>query len=237
MNNQINLSSQEEAILLGTLLGDGHIRKRKTSYQTKIQHCLKQEDYVWWKYEKLKSCCFDHTRPTQILTKQNGIHFTFYLKSGFYLKKYHDLFYQPYVWQSLSQEELANSCLATKDEKKKKPKIRYKKTITKALIDFLPKNPLILAVWFMDDGHCRTNAFSGKLGTYAFSKDEQMLLQHYIFSTFDIKTNIVLASRLKNQYYLSIPAKKKNFEKFVALIKSTVSEIPSMEYKIKRFNG
>jgi hypothetical protein len=238
MNNQTNLSSDEEAIFLGNLLGDGHIRKRNTSYQTKIQHCLKQEDYVWWKYEKLKSCCFDNTRPTKIITKQKTIHFTFCLKSGLYLKKYHDLFYQPYVWEPLSQKGWDDSCLCfdLKDKETTKPKIRYKKTITNALIDFLPKNPLILAVWFMDDGHCRTNAFSGKLGTYAFSKDEQMLLQHYIFTTFHIKTTLVLASRLKNQYYLSIPAKNKNFEKFVELIKSTVNEIPSMKYKIKRPN-
>lgn len=224
MTIEVKLTKDEEAILLGNLLGDGHIQKRNTSYRTKIQHCIKQEDYVWWKYKKLKRLCFDYTYPKKTKTKQNSINYYFFLKSGFYLKKYHDLFYQEYSWKPLNKEELT---------KKNKVKIRYKKTITKELIDFLPKDPLILAVWFMDDGHCRTDSFSGKLGTYAFSKDEQLLLQDYIYSMFNIKTNIVLASRLKSQYYLSISGKNKNFENFVDLIKPFVDEVPSMSYKIK----
>lgn len=222
MTIEVKLTKEEEAILLGNLLGDGHIQKRNNSYRTKIQHCIKQEDYVRWKYIKLKRLCFDYTFPKK--TKQNSINYYFFLKSGLYLKKYHDLFYQEYSWKSSNKEELT---------KNNKVKIRYKKTITKELIDFLPKDPLILAVWFMDDGHCRTDSFSGKLGTYAFSKDEQLILQDYLYSMFNIKTNIVLASRLKNQYYLSISGKNKNFENFVDLIKPFIDEVPSMSYKIK----
>lgn len=217
------LTQLEEAIFLGTLLGDGHIQKRKNSYRTKIQHCLKQADYVYWKYNQFKRLSHDHTYPKQLKTKDGSGSYYFFLKSGLYLKKYHDLFYKSYIWQSLNNFE----------PKSLKAKVRYKKTISEELIQFLPDNRLLLAVWFMDDGHIRTNAFSGKLGTYAFSKQEHFLLQDYVFSTFGIKTNIVLASRLKSQYYLTIPGKNKNFERFVDLIKPVVEEIPSMQYKIR----
>lgn len=221
----LKLTQEENAIVLGTLLGDGHIQKRKTSYRAKIQHCQKNKDYVIWKYTKLKNLCLDSTQPKKIISNKNFVHYYFFLKSGLYLKKYHDLFYQQWLWTGPKKQK---SVLKTM-----KTKIRYKKKITEKLINFLPNDPVLLAVWFMDDGHCRTNAFSGKLGTYSFSKDEHHLLQHYIFSNFGIKTNIVLASRLKNQYYLSIPGKHNNFAHFVDLIKPTVDQIPSMDYKIK----
>lgn len=219
----LQVTKQEEAILLGNFLGDGHIQKRGNSYRTKIQHGLKQQDYVYWKFNKLKRLCFDSTFPKEKKTNQDIMYLFFFLKSGDYLKNYHKLFYKEYVWNPSNKERSLHNV---------KEKIRYKKTITTELIDFLPKDPLLLAVWFMDDGHLRTDSFSGKLGTYAFSKEEHHLLQDYIDSAFNIKTNIVLASRLKNQYYLSIPKKKGNFSSFVDLIKPTIQEIPCMHYKI-----
>ena len=219
MTKQFN--KKEEAIFMGHLLGDGHVQKRgEQSYRTRIQHTEKQLGYVEWKYKQLER--FAYGKPKRVISKQGWTNYTFYLESGLYLKKYHDLFYEPYIWSS--KEKTSNE----------KPKIRYRKTITETLIRHLPKDPSFLAVWFLDDGSRRSDCFSGKLATQAFSKKEHFLLQDYLATTFSIKTAIVLHDAVKKSYYLTIPAKNNNFSNFVDLVKPVIDQIPCMQYKIQR---
>lgn len=245
------LTTDEAAIFLGNLLGDGHIQKRGLSFRTKIAHGLNQKDYLFWKYDQLKGLCTRNQSPKLVVkttrATKNGLilqredqSYEFYLNSGNYLEKFHTLFYKPYIWKPglSSQKPL---CWATPnqsiEELKKGEKMKYKKVITEDLINYLVKslgeNPLLLAVWFLDDGSCRKDVFSGRLATQGFSKTELLLLQDYLLQTFDIRVQIVLHSRLKQQYYLSIPAKNNQFEKFVARIRPFVEQIPSLSYKIK----
>lgn len=216
-----NFNKTEEAIFMGHLLGDGHVQKRgKESYRTRIQHCEDQQSYVEWKYKQLERFAFG--KPKRVVSKQGWANRLFYLESGLYLKKYHDLFYEPYVWTPQAQAS------------GQKPKTRYRKKITETLIYHLPKDPLLLAVWFMDDGSRRPDCFSGKLATQGFSKEEHFLLQDYIASCFSIKTAIVLHSAVKQSYYLTIPAKHNNFANFVDLVKPTIEQVPCMMHKIER---
>lgn len=69
---EILLTKMEEAILLGTLLGDGNIQKRGNSYRSKIQHCEKNKDYVFWKYYRLKRLCSSSMKPKFFQTKTNS---------------------------------------------------------------------------------------------------------------------------------------------------------------------
>jgi hypothetical protein len=220
MTEKLFFDKTEEAIWFGHLLGDGHIQKRGQSYRTKIEHSYDQLDYVKWKYNKLKRLAFDI--PKSVTSKHDFKSTLFYLKSGTYLKKYHDLFYQPYVWKS--KQEIITI----------KEKIRYRKTITKRLINNLPNDPLLLAVWFMDDGSQRSDCFAGRLATQSFSKEEHFLLQDYLLSSFNIKTNIVLHKAIDKSYYLSITAKHNNFSNFIDLITPFVKQVPCMHYKIQR---
>ena len=218
---ELQLTSTEEAVLLGTLLGDGHIQKRSNSFRSKISHRAQDKQYVVWKYEKLKRLCSKNHPPKQVTSKLNDESYFFYLNSGDYLKKYHQLFYQPTVWVSVDQTT-----------GKRVEKLKYKKVITQALIDYLPKDPLMLAVWFLDDGNRRTDCFSGRLATQGFSKTEQQLLSKYLSEIFQIDTKIVPHLKTKQQYYLTIPAKNRQFSKFVSLIEPSVNQIDCMKYKI-----
>lgn len=220
MTENLCFDKTEEAVWFGHLLGDGHIQKRGQSYRAKIQHCYAQLDYVEWKYTQLKKFAFNS--PKSMISKQGFKSSFFYLKSGIYLKKYHDIFYQPYVWKSKKE------IITTKE------KIRYRKTVTEKLIQHLPNNPLLLAVWFMDDGSKRSDCFSGRLATQSFSKEEQHLLQGYLLSSFSIKTNIVLHKAISKTYYLAIPAKNNNFSNFIDLVKPFVEKVSCMHYKIQR---
>lgn len=237
------LSEDEEAIFLGNLLGDGHIQKRGNSYRTKIQHSKSQEDYVLWKYEKLKRLCEGNRPPKSVATKQGQSNVLFYLRSGYYLEKYHNLFYDSYIWTPPQKKGGSpkfsglrsfegKPFLSEKLIEVSSPKVRYRKVIRQTLIEYLPRNPLVLAVWFLDDGSCRKDVFGGRIATQGFSKEEQHFLQSYLKEGFGIQTQLVLHSRLKDQYYISIPSKNGHFSRFVDLIKPIVAEIPSLNYKI-----
>lgn len=217
---QFLLTLEEEAILLGCLLGDGHIEKRGNSYRFKIRHCVKHKEYIEYKFKKLKRFCFQQPKEISNGKKEkNYLAVYFNSKSGRFLEKYHKLFY--------------------KEKKLSTQRLKYEKSISLELINFLPKNPLLLAIWFLDDGHCRTDCQGGRIATDCFTKQEVIHLKNYLWKNYKIQTTIVnfkTNNKKKTCHYLSILGKNQNFERFINLIKPIVDNIPCMTYKIKKLN-
>jgi hypothetical protein len=217
-DSDVKFTPHQEAILHGTLLGDGHIQKRGNSYRLKISHSLKQEGYTNWMYEQFKSLCKGTQPPT--LRESGGeksIEFYVGSSSNVDLKRYHDLYYKPYL-------KIVNGT----------ERLFYRKTLTSELIRSLPKNPYVLSTLFLDDGSVRKDVYSGRIATQGFSKDECHLLQDYFLDTWDIKTSLVYHSKAKEQYTMSIP--RKEFPKFIAIVKDIILGIPKMEYKLNEEN-
>jgi hypothetical protein len=50
---RLSLSDYQRAVLIGNILGDGHLEPNwsKTNYKLKINHQLKHKDYVMWEYD------------------------------------------------------------------------------------------------------------------------------------------------------------------------------------------
>lgn len=99
-------------------MGDGCLiaNSSNTNYRLQIEHCSKQKEYVWWKYEIFKDFVL-----TQPIYHQRTDSWKFRTLSHSELSDFHMLFYQK------------------------------RKKILPRNIDFLT-NPLVNAVWFMDDG-------------------------------------------------------------------------------------
>ena len=51
----MKISSREKEIILGTILGDGHLRFLKSDARLEVGHSYKQKDYVLWKHKELSS--------------------------------------------------------------------------------------------------------------------------------------------------------------------------------------
>lgn len=223
MHQSVNyvLTEEEEIILSATLLGDSSIEKRgKNSYRCKIYHCEDQEEYVRWKYNKLKRLC-ENNQPPKYRVENGKAGYEFYLQSGVYLRKYHELFYK---WRRVPRKEVGPNGETHKWD--------YVKTITPGLISSFSRDPLFLAVWFMDDGSCRAEAYSGKLATQGFSYEENNLLVGYLkeFGLKHVKINEHI--KAKNQWYIPIKARENDFGIFVEIIRPIVEEIPCMVYKL-----
>jgi DNA-binding transcriptional regulator WhiA len=108
---------------------------------------------------------------------------------------------------------------------------KYVKTITPELINALPVDPLVLAVWFMDDGSVRNDCYGAKLSTQCFAKDQCELLCTYL-KKFNINAHVVYSEKVKDQYYISIPAAE--FGTLASLIEPYVLQKPVMTYKLNR---
>ena len=197
----MELTNIEHNIILGTLLGDGFLQKRSKKARLRITHSIKQQEYVDWKYSKLRRLC-ERTKPPCSVHQQFGICYYFSTQSERILLKYYDLFYY-----------------------------QGRKTITFQLLDFI-KDPLSLAIWWLDDGNVRTDCSAGRLATQGYTLEEQKILQQLLLKNFQIQSNIVRHSKTKKQYYLYIPSKNKNFAYLANLITPYISQIPSMKYKL-----
>ena len=61
------INKKQEDIIIGSLLGDGHIDKRKTQPLFIVSHAENQKDYLYWKYNILKNLC--NKEPSIISSK------------------------------------------------------------------------------------------------------------------------------------------------------------------------
>lgn len=131
----LKVNDSQNSILIGSILGDAYIDKKG---KIQIEHCLRQKDYVDWKYKTLESISYG--RP-KIVTRYNKKSDKTYKSSRFWTRQYfwkwRERFYQ-------NNKKIFPDNLTDKE-----------------------LNPLAIAVWYMDDGYytsgevlIATNCFS-----------------------------------------------------------------------------
>lgn len=97
-----------------------------------------------------------------------------------------------------------------------------KKQITKKIREFL-SNPLVVAVWYMDDGSCDSNGYI--LNTQSFTREENELLQ---FLLQDIHGLHVRLHRDKDYWRLYLSGK--DMQKFREIVEPYI--LSSFDYKL-----
>ena len=121
---KLRLNKKQRSILVGMLLGDGHLgtQNQGKTYRLKVEHSIKQREYVDWLYEQFKD--FVRGVPYTKLRRLAGKTFTSYGFTTYSLGLFR--FYAQQFYE---------------EQRKVMPKL------IKKLLD-----PLALAIWFMDDG-------------------------------------------------------------------------------------
>ena len=157
--NKLSLSSRQKEILIGAILGDGHLEKLYTPElaRLKIEHSYKQKEYVDWFYKEFKN--WIRTKPKQKIKKVWG--------------KIH----KNYGFTTYGHRLLGNFQKDFYREKKKVIPGYLSKKMT----------PLSLAVWYMDDGSIKSNKHKGVfLNTQSFSEADVKTLQSILENKFGI---------------------------------------------------
>lgn len=85
-----SLTEEQRSILIGTLLGDGTLRK-KTNTLLEINHSSKQKEYVFWLYSKFRECV--NTCPKIRINGPNRSSYRFTTRSIPALNEYYKDFY------------------------------------------------------------------------------------------------------------------------------------------------
>lgn len=81
MNNTVgSLTQRQISIIIGSILGDGHLRiipGRKDAF-LEINHSIKAKEYVLWKYSELENIC--NSGPKERSTNEGRIAYRFFTK-------------------------------------------------------------------------------------------------------------------------------------------------------------
>ena len=164
LKKDLTLTSLQQSFIIGSLLGDATMRvgKKAINANFKIDHCLKQKEYVFWKYDILKNWVYTSPKLST-RTDQEGLT---YDKSWWFrtirhprLTEIYDHFY-------------------TRDGYRVGRKI-----IPNDIAD--PLDAFALAVWIMDDGcYSRGNI---DISTYSFQLSEIHLLQAALERNFAVR--------------------------------------------------
>jgi hypothetical protein len=180
MDNTVgSLTEEQKSILIGSLLGDGTMRKKKHAL-LEINHCYAQKVLVDWIFSKFEK--FVITQPK--LRKGNGNReaYRFTTRSLAPFTPFYNKFF-----------------------------VNKKKIIPQEL----KLNPLILAIWFMDDG-CKSRS-SIYLNTQQFSKEEQVQLINKLKDSFGIESTLN-----KDKIYFRIRIRTESIKRFITLVEPFV---------------
>lgn len=155
------LNHLQTSVLVGSILGDGTLRtgKKAINANFKVEHGLKQKDYVFWKYEVFKEWV---STPPKISTRYDENRIS-YPKSWWFRTLRHPnitIFHKKFYPDGI-------------------------KIIPDDIENFL--DPIAFAVWIMDDGSLNKGRLD--ISTYSFKLGEIWLLQEAIFNRFSLGSN------------------------------------------------
>lgn len=159
-SSNIFITEIQEQVILGTVLGDGHLYNYKDTSMLRFDHCKKQKEYIYFKYNILKNLC-KYNQPkylTSLDKRSNKINekYSLHTKSFIELKKYRNMFYQP------------------------------KKIISKEICSLL--KPLAIAIFFMDDGYKHKNAYF--FSTNNFNIESIKNFQDFLYNNYKIESSM-----------------------------------------------
>lgn len=192
MCNQCNeLTEQQKDLLIGTLLGDGNLQTgtKGRTWRYRAIHGEKQKEYLFHKYEVLKTCCNTEPKFTIIETtspeseesdlgnfnsldsfsnQKHTKRYTFQTKTLDVFRHYGNLFY-------------------TYDEKTQ----RMVKDVPLKINLFL--TPRAIAYWYMDDGSLKWKNHSNamRICTESFSLDGVNRLRKVFKTQYSIEVGLV----------------------------------------------
>ena len=201
--NTLKLTDIQKSILIGTLLGDGHLETQDEgkTYRLKIEHQLAQQDYTEWLYNHFKEWVRNGIYRKVKSQSKEYVGFNTYSHGAF--RFYAQQFYV--------------------DKKKYIPKM-----IDKLL------NPLVVAIWFMDDGSWKSEKHKTFIiHTLGFTKKDLMLVQDSFRKLFNIETAL---HRQKEKYW-RLYIKSSSAKEFEKLIQPYTSLIASMKKKMGNTNA
>ena len=191
MDNTVgSLTQLQRSVVIGSLLGDGYMRilPGRADAFLEINHSIRAEGYVDWKFKILKDICVSPPKARRGNGKR--IAYRFFTKQHPELSELYRMFYQRGV---------------------------------KVIPSTLELDPIILSIWFMDDGG-RSGDTNFYLNTQQFNLRDQRFLVSKL-GQMGLEANL---NRDKSYYRIRF------FSSSLERLKKILGDkiIPSMQYKL-----
>jgi hypothetical protein len=185
-----SLTPTQHAVLVGSLLGDGTLRKQgdRPNALLEVNHSLEFKEYVDWKYQHFREYVL--TPPKARHGNGNRVAYRFTTRSLPVFTCYYWWFYRNGEKQVPFDLELS---------------------------------PLILAVWFMDDGSKSRTAWY--LNTQKFSDAEQAFLRALLKGTFGLDS-----AANRDKQYLRIRISQESTKLMTQIVSPYL--LPCFQYKL-----
>lgn len=206
---RLRLTEKQKEIIIGTLLGDGHLETLNNgrTYRLKIEHSIKQKEYVDWMYNQFGSWT---NKAPEIRRRYSKF------PNGSIILS------QKYGFSTYSHGALRffGKQFYSKNGKKIIPKI-----IEKLL------SPVSIAIWYLDDGSFKSERHKTFIiHTHGYKKEELKIIQKAL-KKYQIKTNLHIQRR-KNGTYWRIYILSESAPRFREIVEPIIDQIPSMKYKL-----
>jgi len=159
----LKLTKKQKEILVGLILGDGHLEtlNKGRTYRLKVEHSLKQREYLDWLYENFKE--WIHKTPE--VRKRTSL--------GKIIETYGFTTYTSSLIRLYAEQFYVNG----------------KKIIPKTIDKII--TPQSLAIWFMDDGSIKSKAHKALvIHTHGYSKDDLLLITKVLEQKFGLKIGL-----------------------------------------------
>lgn len=177
----MQLTQRQNAIIIGTLLGDGCLERNGKHVRLRLEHGISQKFYLLWKYKELKKVITGNVMSLHYYHKVNKCFYDSF-RAYTFSNQIFDMYWNTFYFN--------------------------KKKIIPSRIHSILNHPLSLAVWFMDDGYKRNDCNALRLSTDSFTKNEQVILQSVLKDNFGIETSLHKKGKYWNIYIPKKESKK-----------------------------
>lgn len=177
----MSLTIRQEQIIIGLILGDGGLEKNGCNVRLRLEHGLKQAEYLDWLFKEFSDVS---GKSPRLVVDKYAKHKKLYYKWRFSTKtlpelnKYYNLFYP-----------------------------QGKKKVPDNIVDLLIE-PLSLAIWYMDDGYKRNDCNAFRISTDNFSYEDQLKLLNCLRANFHIFGKLHKKANAWNIYIPNAETKK-----------------------------
>ena len=219
----MKLTEKDVSILIGLLLGDGHIDIKG---RISIEHGEKQKEYCIYKAKLLHSVCGGKDVKVHEYVRKRSI-----LKDK---KQFKESTFVTYKFRKQSVSFIPIREMLYNGE-------TGKKYISEKILKYL--TPEVIALWWMDDG-CLTKKYTYpngekkhcgyvlRLCTY-LPKEQNELIQKFFRDNYQMEWNIVKADGTKDDTQWMLRCGSIEGRKFLNIIREYINEhVPSMSYKV-----
>lgn len=220
--NNYKLTKKQEEIILGSLLGDASLTIRRSKHQNSAlveKHGPKQKDYAIWKFNNFLPLPHYYSEEDTSDIYKNGIKKYVRISSHIVKTICHPIFTElDKKWYK--HDENGNYLYKI---------INDKKFRIKTIPEDLVLTPLMIAIWFLDDGTNSQNDRYIRLATLCFTMQEVTRLSEGLKQ---LGIDNKIHETKEKQFYISVSGK--NYFVFMKMVNEVISELPEcMRYKFQ----